>query len=240
MLEFMKQYFPKLLAFLVAILIFFQVLPPDYDPFEDSPTSISDIDDDSSNPSKWSVEHIVEYYKAAAGATSGQSAQSFEIIELPAIVNVVKGVINSALSQNSISFDGITGGYENLVASDLKSAQAYSLGNYIYISLVPREQVDGIYGKKKEGTVGHVVDVLDGVATAVQAIGLSAEYPDGSVTLDYKNAYAKNIKINTRTGEIVSGEWGYDLYVTVNGAKLAGITFKNVEAAFSYKVNFPA
>ena len=108
------------------------------------------------------------------------------------------------------------------------------------MNLIPVEQIDGIYGKKKEGTVGHVVDVLDGVATAVQAIGLPAEYPDGSVTLNYKNAYAKNIIINTKTGKIVSGEWGYDLYVTINGAKLSVVTLKDVEASFAYKVKYPA
>lgn len=237
MLDFMKQYFPKLLAFVVAILIFIQVLPSDYDPFNGSGTSVSTISD---SPLFWSKEQVVDYYKKAAAATDGKSVQTISVIELPSTLNSFKLVINSALAAASISTNGITGGYQNLTASDLTSARAFKLGNYIYVNLSPKDQTDGIYGKKKEGTVGHVVDVLDGVATAVQAIGLPAEYPEGSVKLDYKKAYAKNVKINAQTGKIESGEWGYNLYVSVNGAKLSKVTLKDVNASFSFKVKYPA
>lgn len=241
MLEFMKQYFPKLLAFVVAVLIFMQVLPPDYNPFDDGDsTSVSEISEDPSNPSNWTVEQIVDYYKTAAAATKGQSGQSYEILELPSVLNLIKSTINNALSQRSVPIEGITGGYENLTASDLTNATASKSGLYVTINLTPKDQTDGIKGRAKEGTVGHVVDVIDGVGEAVGVLGVPAEYPEGSVTLEYKNAYAKNIKINTLTGRIVSGEWGYDLFVTVNGAKLAGIKLNNVKASFSYTVSYPA
>ena len=183
---------------------------------------------------------IVDFYKKAAAATKGKSAQSMTIQELPGALSVLKGVISNAMAKNSTSFDGITGGYWNLTASDLTSANAKASGNYIIINMNAKEQIDGAYGKAKEGTTGHLVDVLDGVASVVNALGVPAEYPDGSVKLDYKNGYAKNIKINTKTGQIESGEWGYDLYATVNGAKLAGITLRNVNAVIIYRVKYPA
>lgn len=194
----------------------------------------------SNDPSKWTTAQIVDYYKKAANATKGKSAQKMTIQEVPGVLNLLKGPINNALEKRSTPFDGITGGYKSLQASDLTSANAKASGNYVIINLFPKEQIDGAYGKATEGTTGHVVSVLDGVATAVDALGVSAEYPEGSVKLDYKNGYAKNIKINTKTGKIESGEWGYDLYITINGAKLAGIKLTNVNALILYRVNFPA
>ena len=192
------------------------------------------------DPSKWSTAQIVEYYKKAAAATKGQSAQSMTIQEVPAILSPLKGAISSALAKNSTPFDGITGGYQNLTATDLTSASAKASGNYIIINMTAKEQIDGAYGKAKEGTTGHLVTVLDGVASVVDALGVSAEYPDGSVKLDYKNGFAKNIKINTKTGQIESGEWGYDLYANINGAKLSVFTLRNVNAVIVYRVKFPA
>ncbi|MBQ7580686.1 MAG: hypothetical protein IJU39_05200 [Clostridia bacterium] len=192
------------------------------------------------DPANWSTEQIVDYYKKAAAATKGKSAQTMSIQELPAILSPLKGVIGNALAKSSTPFDGITGGYQNLTASDLTSASAKASGNYIIINMNAKEQIDGAYGKAKEGTTGHLVTVLDGVASVVDALGVSAEYPEGSVKLDYKNGYAKNVKINTKTGQIESGEWGYDLYANVNGAKLSFLTLRNVNAVIIYRVKYPA
>lgn len=194
----------------------------------------------SNDPSNWTTQQIVDYYKKAAAATTGKSMQKMSIQEIPGVLNIIKGPINSALEKRSGSFNGITGGYKNLKASDLTSASAKQSGNYIIINMTPKEQIDGAYGKAEEGTTGHLVSVLNGVATALADLGVKGEYPDGSVKLDYKNGYAKNIKINAKTGKIESGTWGYDLYVNINGAKLAGITLKNVNALILYRVSFPA
>lgn len=194
----------------------------------------------SNDPSKWTTAQIVDYYKKAAAASKGKSGQTMTIQEVPGILSPLKGAINNALAKSSTPFDGITGGYANLVASDLTSAKASASGNYVIINMNAKEQIDGAYGKATEGTVGHLVSVLDGVATAVAALNVSAEYPEGSVKLDYKNAFAKNIKINTKTGQIESGEWGYDLYVTINGAKLSVFTLKNINATIIYRVKYPA
>ena len=194
----------------------------------------------SNDPSKWTAAQIVDYYKKAANISKQKSSQTMNLQEIHGILSPLKGIINKALQNNSAPFDGITGGYKSLVASDLTAANAKASGNYVIINMNAKEQIDGAYGKSTEGTVGHLVSVLDGVATAVDALGVPAEYPEGSVKLDYKNAFAKNIKINTKTGQIESGEWGYDLYITLNGAKLSVITIKNVNALLIYRVQYPA
>lgn len=194
----------------------------------------------SNDPSKWTTQQIVDYYKKAASLAKGKSAQTMSIDEVPGILNLLKGLINNTLKERSEPFDGITGGYDKLQASDLKSASAKKSGNYIIINMVPKTQVDGAYGKSTEGTVGHLVSVLDGVATAVDALGVKAEYPEGSVKLEYKDGYAKNIKINAKTGVLESGSWGYKININLNGCKLSGITLKNVNAVITYSVVYPA
>lgn len=209
-------------------------------PTNKTPSNQTTKKSDSSDPSKWTTQQIVDYYKKAASMSKGKSAQTMTITELPGIFSRLEGLINSTLQKNSQPFSGITGGYAKLTASDLKSASAKKSGNYIIINMVPKTQVDDAYGKATEGTTGHLISVLDGVAMAVDALGVSAEYPDGSVKLTYKNGFAKNIKINTKTGVIESGSWGYDLYVSLNGCKLSFIPIKNVNGTVLYRVSYPA
>lgn len=194
----------------------------------------------SNDPSKWTTQQIIDYYKKAASISKGKTAQTMTITELPGILSPLKGMINGALKSNSTPFSGITGGYANLTPSDLKSASAKKSGNYIIINMIPKTQVDDAYGKATEGTTGHLISVLDGVAMAVDALGVSAEYPDGSVKLTYKNGYAKDIKINTKTGVIESGSWGYDIDILLNGCKLSFITLKNVSGTVLYRLKYPA
>lgn len=209
-------------------------------PTNKTPSNQTTKKSDSSDPSKWTTQQIVDYYKKAASVSKGKSAQTMTITSLPGILSPLKSLFNSTLQKNSQPFSGITGGYAKLTASDLKSASAKKSGNYIIINMVPKTQVDDAYGKATEGTTGHLISVLDGIAMAVDALGLSAEYPDGSVKLTYKNGFAKNIKINTKTGVIESGSWGYDLDIALNGCKLSVFTLKDVNGTVLYRVSYPA
>lgn len=198
----------------------------------------------SDDPAKWSTQQIVDYYKAAAAKTDKTDKKSDQTMalqgKLSGAYQVLAGPINGALKKGSTPFKGITGGFDKLVVSDLKAASAKKSGNYIIINLTPKEQTDGAYGKSTEGPVGHVVSVLDGIGAAVDSIGLPAEYPDGSVKLIYKNAFAKNIKINEKTGLIESGSWGYDVNMILNGCKLSVVTIKNFSGVITYRASFPS
>ncbi len=59
--------------------------------------------------------------------------------------------------------NALTGGYWAIQPSDLKSADAHREGDYIIINLYPKEQTDGPNGDEHEGTVGHVVNVVQGI-----------------------------------------------------------------------------
>lgn len=194
-----------------------------------------------SDPSTWTTQQIVDYYKAAAGNTKGQSYQQMALKgKLPGMLSLFTGEVNDALKDSASSFNGITGGYSKLVASDLKSASARSEGDYVYINLNPKDQTDNEHGVADEGTVGHVIFVIGGVAEAIDELGYEANIPEGSIQFTYTNAYAKDIKINTKTGVIENGSWGYDVAIKLDGCSIEGYTMKNFKANVEYKVTYPA
>lgn len=215
-----------------------------------SKTPAASTDYTKNDPSTWTTAQIVDYYKKAAAATEKAGCKSKQTMTLEnlnggsgatgALINLVGGAAKSALSKNSTEFDGITGGYEKLTASDLKSASAKKSGNYVIINMTPKDQTDGVNGKYDEGTVGHVVSVLDGVDTAIKETGLSVDYSDGTIKLLYNNAYAKNIKINMNTGKIESGTWGHTVNATIDNVKVAIFTLKGASAVIKFTVTMPA
>jgi len=194
----------------------------------------------------WTTEEVIDYYKKAAVATEKAGCKSKQTMSLQsldggegfvgAILSALEGAGKKALEKNSNTYDGLTGGHEKLTVSDVKSATAKLNGDYIIVNIVPKDQTDGIKGNSQEGTVGHLVSVLDSVATAIEEMGLQADIPDGSVTLFYNNAYAKDIKINASTGKIESGKWGYTVNASINGMKILGVTLRGVKAVISYSV----
>ncbi|MBQ7653541.1 MAG: hypothetical protein IJS17_00530 [Clostridia bacterium] len=239
MLEFMKKYFPKMLSFIVAVLIFLQILPSDYDPFRDDNTSASvtqviedptdpeadttTVETDPDDPSTWTVSQIVGFYKTAAEKTekSGcRSKQTMEMVSLEGAPAMFKGTIEKAINSNSKEFDGLTGGYENLSESNLQLATARKNGANVILTMIAKDQTDGVSGKEGEGTVGHLVYVIDGVDQVLKETGMTGSFPEGSARLDYKHAYANNIVVNTQTGLIENGEWGYDVFVYLNGCSV--------------------
>lgn len=203
-----------------------------------------------SDPATWNVEQIVDFYRRAAYATESAGCQSRQIMSLESlnggdgfvgtVINAFESAGKSAIERNNKTIPGLTGGYENLTATDLQGANAVRNGNYVIINMYPQQQVDGIYGSADAGTVGHVVSVLDGIKTAIDEIGIPADCPDGSATLVYSDSYAQNIVINTTTGKIESGTWGYVVNVSINGISALGITLNNANLAIRYTVVYPA
>lgn len=261
MLNFMKNYFPKLLAFIVAVLIFLGVLPKNYDPFEEPTSSVTEItqtqpDDnphtdieqpktsvtqpiDPNNPASWSTEQIVDFYKSAAEKTQAKGCKShseMKAVSLKNVPSLVKGSIENAINSNVEERDGITGGYSRLQANDLQIALARKDGNKVIITMIPKDQTDGPNGREGEGTVGHVVYVVNGVQQVLSKTGLTGNFPEGTVRIEYKHAYANNIVVDVSTGLIESGTWGYDAYVYLNGCTISGFKAKNIEAVIEYTV----
>lgn len=257
MLEFMKNYFPKLLSFVVAVLILVGVLPKDYDPFEEPTSSVTEISQtnpedphtvieepetppaDPNDPSSWTVAQIVDFYKTAAKKTDAKGCKShseMKTVSLKNVPSLLKSTVENAINSNKEDRDGITGGYANLKASDLQIATARKDGNKIIITMIPKDQTDGSNGREGEGTVGHVIYVVNGVEQVLSKTGMTGNFPEGTVRIEYKHAYANNIVVNVSTGLIESGTWGYDAYVYLNGCTVSGFKLNNIEAVIKYTV----
>ena len=212
----------------------------------DKTTKPVNTDYTKTDPSKWTTAQVIDYYKKAAAATDKAGCKSKQTMSLQSldggegfvgsILSSLEGAGKKALAKNSTTYDGLTGGYQKLSVSDVKSATATKSGNYIIVNIVPKDQTDGIKGNSKEGTVGHLVSVLDSVATAIEEMGLPADIPEGSATLLYNNAYAKDIKINASTLVIESGKWGHTVNASINGMKILGVTLKGAKAVILYSV----
>lgn len=190
----------------------------------------------SADPSQWTNDEIIEVYKAAATKTHPhiQHHQTMTLDELVVgeeggmlsfFLNIAKPAINSVLEKNSATFDGITGGYQNLTASDAKTLKAYKSGEYTVIEMTLKEQNDGKHGHNMSGTVGHAITVLGDVSVAV------AEFPQFKINTDiadikikYHDAFVK-VKINS-DGIIEKGTWEYIAGVDI---KNLGLNFKDAK-----------
>ncbi len=179
----------------------------------------------SEDPSSWTTEQIVEFYKAAAikSKTKVKSKEAKELKKM--VVNDGDGVLGtlvewatpflvSALENSESEFDGITGGYENLVASDVATAKAYKSGGYTVIEMTMKPQTDGIHGERYSGTVGHAISVLGDISAVAEALPMFAiDFENAKIELKYVKPTVK-VKIN-KDGIIEKGTWSYSIDITV-------------------------
>ncbi len=191
----------------------------------------------SADPSTWNVAQIVETYRHAANRTHN-SVTSYQDMKLrdgslnaPGIngtlLSFAEGVMAKALSNNSMNIKGITGGHQNLVASDVQSARAYKSGNNIVIEMIMKEQVDKGNGQMYSGTVGHAISVvgdIDSVIGQFSGLGMEAQIADQDCTLHYKNPRLK-VTLDSN-GKIINGTWSYYVNITLNNLtiKAMGMT----------------
>ena len=187
----------------------------------------------SENPAQWTVAQIVETYKHAAARThnSVTSYQDMSLrdgsLQAPGInatlLSMTESVMKTALKNNSMNIQGITGGYQNLVASDVQSARAYKNGNNIVIEMKMKEQIDKGNGNMYSGSVGHAISVvgdIDSVIGQFESMGVTTDLRDENCTLHYKNPIVK-VAINSN-GYIINGTWSYYVDVTLRDMTVSG------------------
>ena len=206
-------------------------------------TPDKDLDDD---PTKWSKEQIVQFYKqsAAKSHAGAESSQKMELTNmvvnngsgaLGGFIALVKPVINTVVAKQELTFEGITGGYNNLVASDVASAKTYKEGNYTVIEMTMVEQTDGLYGDPQEGTVGHAISVLGNVATAVAEFpDFNIAYEDADIKIHYANPTVK-VRIN-ENGIIEKGTWKYDTQIDIKHLQIESVMVDTAEAEIIYTI----
>ncbi len=197
-------------------------------------TTIPSVSLSSDNPAEWTTEEIVEFYKTAAinSKTKVKSNEKKTLVEM--VVNDGEGFIGTfvematpflvkALEDSQVEFDGITGGYENLVASDVQSAKAYKSGEYIVIEMRMKEQTDGIHADRYGGTVGHAISVLGDISEVEEAISewFVINSDSAKITLRYTEPVLK-VKIS-KDGVIEKGTWSYKIKVNVANLHVAAV-----------------
>lgn len=185
------------------------------------------------DPSEWTDEEIVAFYKAAAikSQPKVKSVQKMTMEEM--VVNEGDGVLGTlvewatpflinALEENSKEFDGLTGGYEKLELSDTQSVKAYKSGEYTVIEMTLKEQTDGIHGESTEGTVGHAISVVGDISAVQEALPMfEIDFENADVRLHYSNPKLK-VKINN-DGIIEKGTWSYTVKINVNHLRIDAV-----------------
>lgn len=206
-------------------------------------TPDKDLADD---PANWSKEQIIKFYKQAA-AKSHEGAESSQTMTMPTMVvnngdgalgffiNLVTPVINTVLEKQATTYGGITGGYNNLVASDVASAKAYKEGNYTVIEMTMVEQTDGLYGEPQDGTVGHAINVLGNVATAAAEFpDFNIAYEDADIKIHYANPTVK-VRIN-ENGIVEKGTWQYTAQIDIKHLQIESVMVDTAEAEIIYTI----
>ncbi len=198
------------------------------------------------NPAEWTKAEVVNFYKKAAQTSkSAKSVQKMTMDNgmnvtlnnkaLEFLVGLAEPIIKAALKANSTEFDGITGGYDNLVPSDAKSAKAYKEGKYTVVEMVMVEQVDDAYGDTFSGTVGHAISVVGNIAVvADQFPQFNINFKDAYGALTYKNPRVK-VKINEK-GVIEKGTWSYVVDVEVKNLQIENVVVEHATTEINYVI----
>ncbi len=198
----------------------------------------------SKNPSEWTKEQVVDFYKqACANSSHVTSKQTMHMRKdslkaaggLGSFLSIAEPIIRGVMKLNEVDVPGITGGHENLTVDDCKTAKAYKSGDYIVVEMTMKDQVDGVYGKRNEGHIGHAIFVVDGVAeVAEQFSQFDVRYKEADIKIYYTDAKLK-VKINS-DGVIEKGTWTYVCTPVVNNLYIEGITVNDAGAVIDYGV----
>ncbi len=199
------------------------------------------------NPAEWTKAEIVYFYKAAAKKSSPTTTSIQKMTmdngmtvklnnsALEYLIGLVEPIIQAVLKANSMEIEGITGGFNNLVPSDVQSAKAYKDGNYTVVEMVMVEQVDDAYGDTFSGTVGHAISVVGNVAAIQdQFPQFVINFKDADFTLAYKNPRVK-VRIN-EDGIIEKGTWSYVVDVDVNNLQIEKVIVEHGAAEINYVI----
>lgn len=199
---------------------------------------------DKDNPANWNKEQVVAFYKKACMNSSHvTSKQTMHMRKdslkaaggLGWLLDIAEPIIRGVMKLNEVSVPGITGGHEKLSVDDCKTAKAYKTDDYVVVEMTMKDQIDGIYGKRDEGHVGHAIFVVDGVAeVAEQFSQFDVRYKEADIKIYYTDAKLK-VKINN-DGVIEKGTWTYVCTPVVNDLYIEGFEVDGAGAVVDYGV----
>ncbi|MBR6531907.1 MAG: hypothetical protein IKT61_05340 [Clostridia bacterium] len=196
---------------------------------EDSTAPVNASTQPSDNPADWTTQQIIDTYKKAARKThsSVKSQHSIEIKSIKVnddeIPSFAQSIMKTLLKNNSSEKDGITGGYNNLVVSDVASARAYKNGSSLVIEMTMKKQTAGPNEDANSGSVGHAITAVGdiGVVTKqLEDLRLPLDLNEKETRIYYTNPTVK-VLIDPN-GKIVNGTWQYTVDIRLNNYKAFG------------------
>lgn len=135
--------------------------------------------------------------------------------------------MSKLLANNSKETAGVTGGYNNLKASDIATAKAYKVGGNTAIEMVMHEQVTGPSDDALSGSVGHAITAVGDIGAVVKQLkdlGIPLELSEKDTKIYYTKPVVK-VLINS-DDEIIKGTWKYTVEIRMDNYKAFG---KDVE-----------
>lgn len=195
---------------------------------------------------------IVEFYKAAVKKTGRVTdTKKMWLADditgdgfIGAALGILQPIIESVLAdQGGTKERDLPGADENIArikADDIAKAQATSKDGKTTIAIQLKDQVDGPEANgKTDGPVARGIGTLEGLDSALDALGATISEGRETVKLTYKNATIK-VVVDEKTGKIVDGSWKYDIDVDVADAAItmAGINLnaKNLHTVIGFSI----
>ena len=97
------------------------------------------------------------------------------------------------------------------------------------------EQTDGLYGDPQEGTVGHAINVLGNVATAVEQFPqFDIKYKEADIKIHYADPIVK-VRINEK-GMIEKGTWSYLSQIDIKHLAIGSVMVDKAYAEIEYVI----
>lgn len=204
---------------------------------EKTEKSSSSLTEKASDISEWSKKQIADFYKRAAKKSDSKVKSEQKIVLKDISVNngqfegffdFIMPIMSKLLEKNSKSFDGITGGYNNLTESDISSAKVYKSGKNTVVEMVMKKQISGPSDNALEGSVGHAISAVGDIGAVVKQLtdlGLPLELSDKDTKIHYTNPTVR-VVIN-ENGEIVKGTWKYTVEIRMDNYKAFGKPVEN-------------
>ena len=114
-------------------------------------------------------------------------------------------------------------------------AKAYKEGKYTVIEMTMVEQTDGLYGEPQDGTVGHAINVLGNVATAVAEFPqFDIKYEEADIKIHYANPTVK-VRID-ENGIVEKGTWQYNAQIDIKHLAIGSVMIDKAEAEIIYTI----
>lgn len=201
---------------------------------EENSVTAEETSENEDDPESWSADKIAEVYKVAATKTH-KSVKSQHKIELKSIsvndgqyeglFDFITSVMSKLLANNSEDKDGITGGYTELTADDIKSAKAYKSGNNTVVEMVMKEQISGAREDALSGSVGHAITAVGDIGVVTKQItdlGIPLEIGDSNAKIYYTNPTVKVVV--SPDDKILNGTWQYTVEIKLSNYRAFGKT----------------